>query len=447
MRFLPQAAVPFALLFTLVAVPSSPSSPSSSPSPAGCGGDTAVGDPFASPGGVTGAGAVHVLSGRGDEARAVRAPAPAAGDGFGWSVRLADLDGDRCADLVVGAPYTDVAGRPDAGAVYIVYGTASRPPVRLLPSSPEAGAHFGWSLAVGRGTLAVGAPHEDADGVEDSGAVHLFDVGAGFGEGRRISQDTPGVPGSGEPGDMFGWSVAVGRMGGRRDAADLAVGAPYDNDDGTGRQESGGAADAGSIAVIYDVSGARDAYASRKWDLRRIVETHAGDRFGYSMAYAEEGEAGYLAVGAPLGDGGGVRDSGLVRLFHSSATEEITSLATLDQGSRGATGDGYGFSLALTGEGGARLAVGAPFGGPGGRGRVVVVPVRDPSAARVVERGKAGDRFGWAVGFGGNRLVVGAPDRDGSGAVTVLGRNDTVGTPLPPAQDDGEPAEFGASVG
>ncbi|MFD0891216.1 FG-GAP repeat protein, partial [Streptosporangium algeriense] len=233
----------------------------------------------------------------------------------------------------------------------IVYGTAGRPLVRLLSSSPEAGAHFGWSLAVGRGTLAVGAPHEDADGAEDSGAVHLFEVGAGHGEGRRISQDTPGVPGSGEPGDMFGWSVAVGRMGGLRDAVDLAVGAPYDNDDGTGRQEGGGGADTGSIAVVFDVSGAKDVHTSRKWDLRRIVETHPGDRFGYAMAYAEEGDVGYLAVGAPLGDGGGVRDSGLVRLFRSSATEEITPLTTLGQGAKGAPGDGYGFSLALTGEG------------------------------------------------------------------------------------------------
>lgn len=442
MRLSLPAAVPFALLLTLVTAPSALSS-----SPATCGWDTAIGDPFASPSGVTGAGAVHLLSGKGGDSKVVRAPEPAAGDGFGWSVRLADLDGDGCADLVAGAPYTDVAGQRDAGAVYVVYGTADRSPMRLVSSAPEAGAHLGWSLAVGQGTLVAGAPHEDADGVEDAGAVHLFDLNAGSGAGWRITQNTEGVSGNSEPGDMFGWSVALGRMGGERDTIDLAVGAPYDNDDGTGPQQSGGAADAGSMSVIYDVSGAKDTYTGRKWDLHKIVETHAGDRFGYAMAYAEEDGVGYLAVSAPLGDGGGVRDSGLVRLFQATATEELTPLATLDQGTRGASGDGYGFSLALTGEGGARLAVGIPFGGSGGKGRVEVVPVRDPSAARGVEQGEAGDRFGWAVGFGGNRLVVGAPDRDGSGAVTVLGRNDATGTPLTPALDDGESAEFGNAVG
>ncbi|MER5320926.1 hypothetical protein [Streptosporangium roseum] len=414
--------------------------------------DAVVGDPFADHRGIAGAGAVHVLLGRGEGATVVSAPEPGAGDGFGWSVKLTHLDADRCADLLIGAPYADVSGLRDAGAVYAVYGGAGREAVRLVALRPEREAHFGWSLASGGTLVAVGAPYEDADGVADAGAVHLFQTGA-LGEGRRISQDSEGVSGNSEAGDMFGWSVAIGRLGGASGEQDLAVGAPYENDDGLGRQDSGGRSDSGSIAVLFDVRTARGGYAGRKWDLHEIVDADAGDRFGYAMAYAEEGDVGYLAVSAPLGDGGRVKDSGLVHLFQASSTAEITPAGVFDQGAEGAAGEGYGFSLAFTGEGGARLAVGVPFDGPDQRGGVRLVPVRDPGQTRLVGRGGPGDRSGWSVGFSGNRLVVGAPDRNGSGAVALLGRNDSTGIPLAPgtgkvpALDGGGPADFGAAVG
>ncbi|ACZ91262.1 FG-GAP-like repeat-containing protein [Streptosporangium roseum] len=414
--------------------------------------DAVVGDPFADHRGIAGAGAVHVLLGRGEGATVVSAPEPGAGDGFGWSVKLTHLDADRCADLLIGAPYADVSGLRDAGAVYAVYGGAGREAVRLVAPRPEREAHFGWSLASGGTLVAVGAPYEDADGVADAGAVHLFQTGA-LGQGRRISQDSEGVSGNSEAGDMFGWSVAIGRLGGVSGEQDLAVGAPYENDDGLGRQDGGGRSDSGSIAVLFDVRTAQSGYAGRKWDLHEIVDADAGDRFGYAMAYAEEGDVGYLAVSAPLGDGGRVKDSGLVHLFQASSTAEITPAGVFDQGAEGAAGEGYGFSLAFTGEGGARLAVGVPFDGPDQRGGVRLVPVRDPGQTRLVGRGGPGDRSGWSVGFSGNRLVVGAPDRNGSGAVALLGRNDSTGIPLAPgtgkvpALDGGGPADFGAAVG
>ena len=426
--------------------------------------DAVAGDPFAAPAGQEGAGAVHVLFGRGEGGTVVTAPQPEAGEGFGWSVTPVHLDADRCADLLIGAPYADVGGRRDAGAVYLVYSGAPRRTIRLVSPGPETDAHFGWSLAASGTLVAVGAPHENADGVDDAGSVYLFETGPGTGSettpgsggpggGRRISQDTEGVPGNSETGDMFGWSLALGRLGGAAGEPDLAVGLPHENDDGLGRQTGEGKLDSGAIAVLFDVRGSQGRYVGRKWDLHEIVDLHAGDRFGYAMAYAEEGDVGYLAVGAPLGDGGRVRDSGLVRLFRASGTEEITPMATFDQGAEGVAGDGYGLSLALTGEGGVRLAVGTPFDGPDRRGGVWLVPVRDPARARLIDQAQAGDRFGWSVAFSGNRLVVGVPDCGGSGAVMLLGRNDGTGTLLTPgggkvpALDGGGSADFGASVG
>ncbi|WP_326825771.1 hypothetical protein [Streptosporangium sp. NBC_01756] len=414
--------------------------------------DVAVGDPSADLAGAGGAGAVHVLSGRGTGGTVVSAPEPGAGDGFGWSVRLTHLDADRCADLLIGAPYADVAGERDAGAVYAVYGGAQRRTVRVVAPRPEPDAHFGWSLAAGGTLVAVGAPYEDADGVADAGSVYLFQAG-GLGGARRISQDSEGVSGNSETGDMFGWSVAIGRLGGAAGEADLAVGAPYENDDGAGRQDGAGKTDSGSIAVLFDVRSSQGRYTGRKWDLHEIVDTDAGDRFGYAMAYAQEGDVGYLAVSAPLGDGGRVKDSGLVALFQASGTAEITLARTFDQGTEGAPGEGYGFSLALTAEGGVRLAVGVPFDGPDQRGGVQVIPLGNPGQAGPVAWGRAGDHVGWAVGFSGNRLVAGAPDQGASGAVTLLGRNDATGIRLAPgagqvpAVDGGGPADFGAAVG
>ncbi|MEU8382817.1 VCBS repeat-containing protein [Streptosporangium sp. NPDC048865] len=419
--------------------------------------DFAVGDPFANPGGLTGAGAVHVLFGRGESGKAVTVPETEAGDAFGWSVRLAKVDGDGCADLLVGAPYADVAGQADAGAVYVVYGGPRGRTVRLVSPEPEADAHFGWSLASGGTLVAAGAPHEDAEDAEDaadSGAVYLFDA-ATPGTGRRISQETGGVAGNGEAGDMFGWSLAIGRLGGASDEPDLAVGVPYENDDGAGRQADAGKLDSGSIAVIYDVREAKDEYGSRKWDLREVARSDEGDRFGYAMAYTEREDVGYLAVSAPLGDGGDVKDSGLVQLFQASATQEIASLATLHQGAEGAGGEGYGFSLAFAGEsaGEVRLAVGVPFDGTGGQGGVRLVTLGEQAADTLVTQGDAGDHLGWSVGFSGNRLVAGAPDRGGAGAAVLLGRNDARGVPLSPGTgkipvlEGAASADFGSAVG
>ncbi|MFB6844786.1 integrin alpha [Streptomyces sp. NPDC056373] len=74
---------------------------------------------------------------------------PEAGDQFGFSRSVYDMDGDGCTDLVVGAPYEDVAkdgGRlVDAGAVYVIHGTptgigASRRPMAIRSGCLSSGS-------------------------------------------------------------------------------------------------------------------------------------------------------------------------------------------------------------------------------------------------------------------------------------------------------------------
>ncbi|MFI6296032.1 FG-GAP-like repeat-containing protein [Nonomuraea sp. NPDC050790] len=162
-----------------------------------------------------GPGALYLIT----AGKVIKLPSPdKAARGLGAAVAMGDLDGDGCADVVAGAPYTDVAGMPGAGAVYILYGGGSKPPGKLVAPTPRPGAAFGESLAVHGDRIAVGAPHDDADGVTAAGSVHLARKGTIH---RTITQDSPGIPGTSEPYDRFGTALAMGP-----DA--VLVGTPYE---------------------------------------------------------------------------------------------------------------------------------------------------------------------------------------------------------------------------
>ncbi|SEU28675.1 FG-GAP repeat protein [Nonomuraea wenchangensis] len=356
--------------------------------------DVAVGDPF----GDDDKGAVQVVSG----GKVVPVPVPglATGDGFGWSVRLANVDGDPCADLVVGAPYADVGGEQDAGAVYVVYGGGTRAPVRLTAARPQRFAHFGWSLAARGDLLAIGAPYEDDKQFTDAGAVY---VRKGEGELRRISQESVDVRGNSEVGDQFGWSMAWGPKNA------LLVGVPYENDDGAGRQVEAGKINSGSAVFLDDV------FAAKLTSLKLDSPTaRSGDRYGYAVAYSEG--SGY-AISSP--------GAGSVQLLDPAKKV----IRTVKQGGK----DGFGFALAASADG--RLAVGAPYGGG-----VRVVSWRDAAEDRRLT--DAEGLFGWSVAFSGNKLFVGQPDARPAGQVAVAGRNaENLETVKPP-----KGAQFGVSV-
>ncbi|GGK69710.1 hypothetical protein Sme01_15330 [Sphaerisporangium melleum] len=469
--------------------------------------DVIVGDPLADVGGVRGAGAVHVLPIGGDGRRGglvITAPTPRAGAAFGWSVRTTHLDGDGCLDVIVGAPYADAGGRAGAGAVYVIRGgdyPDGRVPAaaisELSAPRPERDAHFGWSLAAARsaerpaGVIAAGAPYEDADRTGDSGAVYLF---RGRPEGgtepaTRITQESPGIVGNGEQGDLYGWSLVFARFGGRADALDLVVGTPYENDDGAGRQAgSTGRADTGAVEIIVDAAEAGRSYESVKWGIPnsvRGVAEHAGDRYGYSLAYAEADGKPYLAAGAPLADVGGVPDAGLVQVFTRGADGGPVPVRTIRPGKEGLAdrppraGAALGWSLAMVGTGTAlRLAIGAASGERGDA--IVQVPLTGGPADGTSAGGasssgtgtggaagapgsgsRMGDRYGWALAafgaagsFGpGVGLLAGIPDRRDApgGAVAVL-RDGAPPRLLVPGRDGvpavpgGASADFGAAV-
>lgn len=357
--------------------------------------DVVIGDPLAGP------GAVHLLSG--GKVTAVPSPQLGEADGYGWAVRLARVDQDGCADLVVGAPYADVDGAVDAGAVYILYGGATQPPKRLTAPKPQRDAHFGWSLAAKDQLIAIGAPYEDEAGQADAGALYVGTPD----KLRRISQEQPDIPGNGEVGDQFGWAMTFGPRN------SLVIGVPYENDDGAGRQVGTGKIDSGSMTVVNDVNAA--TITATKWE---VPERASGDRFGYAVAYSDG--AG-LAISAPKG--------GFVQLFDGNLKPTKSVQVQM------------GVSLAASADG--RFAVGTPLGGPDRTGAVQVFSPRDTADIRTIAPDPQPDaRYGWSVAFSENRVVAGAPDARPYGTVSLAGRN----AEKPEISGPVKGADFGASV-
>ncbi|MGI5273441.1 hypothetical protein ACQEUU_30160 [Nonomuraea sp. CA-218870] len=358
--------------------------------------DVAAGDPFAA----GGKGAVHVISG--DKAIPVTVQGLAEGDAFGWSVRLAKVDADACADLVVGAPYTDVDGAADAGAAYVIYGGGVARQERLVAEQPQRGARLGWAVAARGDLVVIGAPYEDDGDLTDAGAIHVRKGDSGG--LRRVTQSTVEVRGNSEVGDQFGHSLAVGPGNG------VVVGVPYENDDGQGRQVDSGKVDSGSVVVIQDVLATE--IVSTKLD---SPTDKAGDKYGYAVAWVDGAGP---AVGVP--------GAGYVQLYDAKPAPT----ARVRQEGPGA----FGFSLAASDDG--RLAIGAPYGGG-----VRVVRAEDGKDERRFP--PADGLFGWSVAFGGNKLFAGLPDAAPGGTVTVTARNSDRLRPVRPSQG----TDFGASLG
>jgi hypothetical protein len=152
-----------------------------------------------------------------------------AGDRLGGSLAAGQLDGDGFADLAAGVAGEDVDGLTDAGAVTVLYGSAtgisaardqwwSQDTQEILDQG-EAEDGFGTAVAIGafggdtRPGLAVGVPGEDRS-QQDSGAITVIYANASglATPGNQFwEQDTLGIEGESETGDGFGSTLAPGQ--------------------------------------------------------------------------------------------------------------------------------------------------------------------------------------------------------------------------------------------
>jgi hypothetical protein len=238
--------------------------------------------------------------------------------GFGSAVLLADVTGDYCPDLIVGAAHTGTAatGGVDRGAVDIFPGkgypsgefdlTAG---IRL--DGPQAGSLFGSSFALHRragvADLFIGAPGYSSPQARNVGAVLRYTVAASDPPQPQLAQTfSTRFP---HAGNHFGAVLDVAFDPQDLTAAPnpvLVVGTP----DGWVSGQAG----AGIVEFFAIDSGGSTAIV--RWlnqDSPGVPGTaEAGDHFGASLSSGYDGSP--TIVGVPGEDLGTMADAGMVQV-------------------------------------------------------------------------------------------------------------------------------------
>lgn len=248
-------------------------------------------------------------------------------ENYGISV---DIDNGT---IVVGVAYDDDDDQsPTSGATGSAYvfekndqGTWIRT-AKLLPPTIEDHQNFGWSVAIERDTIVVGAPHWTASGVGEA-----YEFGRLDGVWQNVAERLPATDNLDD--DNFGWSVAIsGEL--------IVVGARLDDDAVNG-------VDSGSITIFEYSSG---DYVNKGKLLASNGE--ANDLFGIDVA--TNGEV--VVAGAQKN---GSFNRGSTYLFSDSgiAWVEDDVFWPLSNASNVSTVQHFGSSVALDD---ATLIVGAP---------------------------------------------------------------------------------------
>jgi hypothetical protein len=209
----------------------------------------------------------------------------------GYAVTAADFDHDGFDDLAVGVPFEDIVARANAGAVNVIYGSATR--LRSagnqlwsqdssgIANTAEARDEFGFAVVAEdfngdlSADLAIGVPGEDPP--TNAGAVAII---YGRPEGLRSTGNRlwtqEGFGGSpNEVWDTFAFSLVAGQFG-KEEAADLAVGVPA--------EDVLTKTDAGAVNVAYGSPQGLGPEGNQYWTQDDLAgPADRGDRFGYGL--------------------------------------------------------------------------------------------------------------------------------------------------------------------
>jgi outer membrane protein assembly factor BamB len=208
---------------------------------------------------------------------------------FGHSV---SIDGNLAA---VGAPNDENENGNFSGAVYVFDVATGQRLRKISPQGAKADERIGWSVALRGNTVLAGAPGDGHAG-SFAGSAYLFDAATGQQHLKLTANDTAA-------GDQFGWAVAL-------DTARAVVAAPFDDDvcpeaDGC---ESGSAYvfDASVVAARQLMAG--DANQDLSFDQLDIVRVSQAAKYltGQAATWGEgdwNGAPGGAPGRPPRGDG------------------------------------------------------------------------------------------------------------------------------------------------
>ena len=333
--------------------------------------------------------------------------------GISWSQVGVDIDGDADGDRLgytvsLSADGQTVAiGAPgnDSGYVRIYSWTGSS--WSKLGADIDGEAVSDWSgavvsLSADGQTVAVGAPHNDANG-SSSGHVRIYSWdGLGW---NQLGSDIDGE----FHGDEFGFHASLSA-----DGQTIAIGARFHN------------VSTGHVR-IYTWDGSAwnqlgtdiDGEASANW-------------FGKTVSLSADGRI--VAIGAFGNDGNG-SDSGHVRIYEWTGSSWIQVGGDIDGE---ASSDHSGWSVSLSADG-ALVAIGAQFndGFGNGTGQIRIYSWDGFGWNQLgsdIDAEAIGDRFGYSVSLSadGETVAIGAGGNDGngpnSGHVRVFQRVPSVST-------------------
>jgi hypothetical protein len=279
--------------------------------------------------------------------------------------------------VVVGALYEDINGT-NSGAAYI-FDLDGNEIAKIDASDGASNDQFGRSVAAGSGRILVGAPYNDDDG-SASGEVYFYNQDGQQVLSRRASDAAAG--------DIFGYSVAIG-------CNRAVVGAPGNDDNGS---------NSGS-AYIFDLDGN---------EITKITASDAAldDQFGFICAIGN----GRIVVGAPYNDDGST-NAGSAYIFDLEGNQIAKITAPDATTSNASLGVQFGRDVAV---GSGRIVVGAPFENTSSSilaGSAYIFDLEGNQIAKITASdGIAYDYFGYAVGVGSGKIVVGAYNDDDNGS-------------------------------
>jgi len=292
---------------------------------------------------------------------------------FGHSVSSGDFNGDGYDDLIIGAPWADPDGSPDAGQAFVFFGDGLSFPTRTLDAAhanitingTTGVGYLGWSVSSGDingdgyDDLIIGTYRAEPNAIYNAGQVYVFFGNAtSMLSGKNWDSNYANLTINGiAVEDFLGWSVSSGDFNGDS-YDDLIIGAKGADPNG---QSFGGQA-----YVFF--GGATATLSGKNWNSTYAnmtingTTTIGGDYLGYSVSSGDFNGDSYddLIIGADNAYIADVGRSGQVYVFFGgptgdldgkswgSAYANITINGTLTAGSLGTSvssgdinGDGY----------------------------------------------------------------------------------------------------------